>query len=76
LAYKELLIAAGANLMDSSAIWTSEDAAGDFVRLLKQARETGPQEIRDRTGVYVLRVVRDDQQADVAKSLLRLRPKG
>ncbi|MBX5183397.1 hypothetical protein HJB88_12195 [Rhizobium sp. NZLR5] len=62
--------------MDSSSIWTAEDAAGNFVRVLKQARDVGPQEIHDDTGVYVLTAVADRKDGDVAKSLLRLRPKG
>ncbi|MBY3255802.1 hypothetical protein HFO09_08895 [Rhizobium laguerreae] len=62
--------------MDSNSIWTAEDAAGDFVRVLKQARDSGPQEIRDVTGVYVLKAVSDGTKGDVAKSLMKLRPKG
>ncbi|MGO7863352.1 hypothetical protein ELH26_37160 [Rhizobium leguminosarum] len=62
--------------MDSNSTWTAEDAAGDFVRVLKQARVAGPQEIHDKTGIYVLQAIPDRKKGDVAKLLLKLRPKG
>lgn len=62
--------------MDSDSTWTAEEAAGNFVRVLECARATGPQEIHDDTGVYVLQVVPGRKKVDVAKVLLKLRPKG
>lgn len=62
--------------MESNSTWTAEDAAGNFVRVLEQAREAGPQEIHDSTGVYVLEAVGDKKKVDVANSLLKLRPRG
>lgn len=62
--------------MDSDSTWTAEEAAGNFVRVLECARETGPQEICDDTGVYVLQALHGRKKADVAKALLKLRPKG
>ncbi|WP_261335551.1 hypothetical protein [Rhizobium leguminosarum] len=46
------------------------------MRVLKCARETGPQEIYDETGVYVLQALPGGKKVDVAKALLKLRPKG
>jgi hypothetical protein len=62
--------------MGSNASWTAEQAASDFVRLLQQARERGPQQITDETGVFVLQAVPASNKVDVAKSLLELRSKG
>ena len=62
--------------MVSEAKWTSEEAAGEFVRLLEEARVHGPQEIVDDTGIYVLRIRADSTKEDAARFLLRSRPKG
>ncbi|QFY62705.1 hypothetical protein FZ934_20205 (plasmid) [Rhizobium grahamii] len=61
--------------MTSKSVWTADAAAGNLVRVLKQARESGPQEIQDETGVYVLKAVGKNSKDDVASSLLKLRPK-
>ena len=62
--------------MAANTTWTTEAAMGDFVRVLKQARDLGPQEIKDETGTYVLRVVDDFSKDDAARILLKRRPEG
>ena len=62
--------------MAANTVWTTQTAMSDFVRVLKQARDTGPQEIRDETGIYVLRVVDDFSKDDAARIILKRRPEG
>lgn len=57
--------------MDSRRIWKTEEALGNFVRVLEGARETGPQEIHDSTGVYELKVKLDRTKPDAADFLGR-----
>ncbi|MGO7779189.1 hypothetical protein ACC807_26510 [Rhizobium ruizarguesonis] len=59
-----------------NGVWTSKEAEGNLTRLLEQARTIGPQRIRDKTGIYVLKVEDDFSKADAAESMLKLRPKG
>ncbi|MBY3514127.1 hypothetical protein U8Q06_09685 [Rhizobium beringeri] len=59
-----------------NGVWTSKEAEGNLTRLLEQARTIGPQRIRDKTGIFVLKVEDDFTKADAAESLLKLRPKG
>ncbi|ARO33653.1 hypothetical protein NXC14_PC00112 (plasmid) [Rhizobium sp. NXC14] len=62
--------------MVSRSVWTAEEAKGNFVRLLEQARNDGPQEIRDTTGIYELQVKQDLSKGDAANFLAARRPKG
>ncbi|MGO7910683.1 hypothetical protein ACC702_03775 [Rhizobium ruizarguesonis] len=62
--------------MDSKIIWSAEEARGDFDHMLEQARNVGPQEIDDPTGVYVLKVKLDRTKPDAAQFLVKGAPKG
>jgi len=62
--------------MDSRKVWTTEEAQGDFVRVLREAREAGPQEIHDVTGVYELKVRLDRTRPDAVDFLMRRPAKG
>lgn len=62
--------------MVAASRWTTEEAAGDFVRLLEAARVHGPQEILDETGVYVLRIRDDPRKEDAARFLVRTKRTG
>jgi len=57
--------------MESRRIWTAEEAQGDFVRVLEEARSVGPQQIHDATGIYELKLKLDRTKLDAAEFLAR-----
>lgn len=61
--------------MDSKDIWSADDAQQEFHRVLEQARNDGPQEIDDPTGIYVLKVKLDRTRPDAAQFLAKRAPK-
>ncbi|MBY5485184.1 hypothetical protein E0H36_18610 [Rhizobium leguminosarum bv. viciae] len=61
--------------MDSKDIWSADDAQQEFDRVLEQARNVGPQEIDDPTGIYVLKVKLDRTRPDAAQFLAKRAPK-
>jgi hypothetical protein len=62
--------------MDSKGTWSAEEAQEDFHRMLEQARSSGPQEIDDPTGIYVLKIKLDRTKPDAASFLAKSAPKG
>jgi len=59
----------------AAKIWTPEEVQANLSEILDDARNHGPQEIRDSTGVYELKVKLDRTRPDARDFLARRLPK-
>ncbi len=61
--------------MPAGKIWTPEQVHANLSEILQDARDHGPQEIHDSTGVYELKVKLDRTRPDARDFLTRPIPR-